>query len=90
MLRGNHEQELIEYVETGDNQIWLRQGGYETLESLKKVGLSLSETANWMKNLPVFWESDRVFISHAGIARGASNPFDLGSMPFGCGAAGAG
>jgi serine/threonine protein phosphatase 1 len=76
ILRGNHEQELIEYVETGFNSNWMRQRGYKTLESLSRVGLSLIETANWMKNLPLYWECERISISHAGIAPGVSNPFD--------------
>lgn len=67
VLRGNHEQEFIEYVETGSNSNWLRQRGYKTLESLSRVGLSLTETATWLKSLPLYWESDFVFVSHAGV-----------------------
>lgn len=76
ILRGNHEQESIEYVETDCNSNWMRQRGYKTLESLSRVGISLIEAANWMKNLPLYWEFDRALISHAGIAPGVSNPFD--------------
>ena len=76
VLRGNHEQELIEYVETGSNRHWLRQRGQKTLASFLKVGLSLKETAAWMKNLPLYWENEKIFISHAGVAPDTKNPFD--------------
>ena len=76
VLRGNHEQELIEYVETGSNQNWLRQRGQKTLASFLKVGLSLKEIAAWMNNLPLYWENEHIFISHAGIAPNTENPFD--------------
>lgn len=76
VLRGNHEQELIEYVETGSNQNWLRQRGQKTLASFLRVGLSLKETAAWMKNLPLFWENEHLLITHAGVAPNADCPFD--------------
>lgn len=76
VLRGNHEQELIEYVETDSNRNWLRQRGYKTLASFLKVGLSLQQTAAWMKNLPLFWENEKILISHAGVALDTKNPFD--------------
>jgi serine/threonine protein phosphatase 1 len=76
ILRGNHEQEFIEYAKMGINHRWLRQRGSKTLESFARVKLSVVRTASWMKNLPLSWESDRIFVSHAGISRGSKNPFD--------------
>jgi serine/threonine protein phosphatase 1 len=76
ILRGNHEQEFIDYVEKGDNPNWLRQKGKETIESYLKLGLSLAEEAAWMKNLPLFWENEHIFVSHAGISQSTENPFD--------------
>ncbi len=77
ILRGNHEQEFIEYVEKGSNLNWLRQRGHQTLESFLRIGLSLSDTADWMKNLPLFWENEYIFVSHAGISNSVNNPFDV-------------
>jgi serine/threonine protein phosphatase 1 len=76
ILRGNHEQEFIEYVEEGSNPKWLRQRGHQTLESFLKIGLSIFDTASWMKNLPLFWENNHIFISHAGISNLSNNAFD--------------
>lgn len=76
VLRGNHEQELIEYVEKGSNSNWLRQRGHQTLESFLRIGLSLSDTAVWMKNLPLFWENEYIFVSHAGISNSVNDPFN--------------
>lgn len=76
VLQGNHEQEFIEYVEKGSNPNWLRQRGHKTLESFLRIGLSLSETATWMKNLPLFWENEHIFVSHAGISNSANDPYD--------------
>jgi serine/threonine protein phosphatase 1 len=76
ILRGNHEQEFIEYVEKGSNPNWLRQRGHQTLESFLRIGLSLSDTAAWMKNLPLFWENEFIFVSHAGISNSVDNPFE--------------
>jgi serine/threonine protein phosphatase 1 len=76
ILRGNHEQELIEYAATGSNKNWLQQEGGKTLENLTSVGLSLSDIAAWMRNLPLFWENDFIFVSHAGVAQNVDQPFD--------------
>lgn len=79
ILRGNHEQEFIEYIEKGENPNWLRQRGDKTLENYLKLGISLAEEAVWMKNLPLFWENENIFVSHAGISQSAKNPFDTHS-----------
>lgn len=76
ILRGNHEQEFIEYVETGKNENWLRRNGYKTIINYQLAGVSLVEEAAWMKNLPLFWENENIFVSHAGISEKAKNPFD--------------
>jgi serine/threonine protein phosphatase 1 len=75
-LKGNHELELIEYEETGLNQQWLRQRGHKTLASFLSIGASLKETAEWMKNLPLFWENEFIFVSHAGISKSSADPFN--------------
>jgi serine/threonine protein phosphatase 1 len=76
ILRGNHEQELIEYAETGSNKNWIQHGGSKTLKNLMNLGLSLSDTAAWMEKLPLFWENDCIFVSHAGVSQNIDNPLD--------------
>jgi serine/threonine protein phosphatase 1 len=80
ILKGNHELEFIEYEETGSNQNWLRQRGAKTIENFLSIGLSLRETAAWMKNLPLVWENEFIFISHAGISKTTKDPFDAKSQ----------
>lgn len=75
ILRGNHEQEIIHHIETRVNKNWLLQGGYETLANYQKLGMSLAEEVDWMKCLPLYWENSAIFVSHAGIAEVAENPF---------------
>jgi serine/threonine protein phosphatase 1 len=76
VLRGNHEQELIEYEETGLNSNWLRQGGSKTIESFLNIGISLKEISNWMKEMPLTWENDNIFVSHAGISQTSKDPLN--------------
>ena len=76
VLRGNHEQELIEYVETESNKNWLRQRGHQTLANFLKAGVSLFEAAAWMKSLPLYWQNQHILISHAGISINTDCPFD--------------
>jgi serine/threonine protein phosphatase 1 len=49
---------------------------YTSIENLTSVGLSLSGTAIWMKKLPLFWENDFIFVSHAGVSQNVDNLFD--------------
>jgi serine/threonine protein phosphatase 1 len=76
VLKGNHELELIEYEEIGLNQRWLRQRGHKTLESFLSIGLSLKETSAWMKDLPLVWENESILVSHAGISKSSTDPFN--------------
>ncbi|RJX39976.1 serine/threonine protein phosphatase [Paenibacillus pinisoli] len=74
-LKGNHEFEAIVHVEEG-NDNWLRQCGEETLKQFEKKSLELASYMSWMKSLPLFYETDHVFISHAGISQSADHPFE--------------
>lgn len=76
LLRGNHEQEFIRHVELGNNMTWLMQGGDRTIKEFQEKGRDISAFAKWMKELPLSWENKHVFISHAGISRRTTNPFD--------------
>ena len=75
-LLGNHEYELIKYTTT-DSSNWLRRSGRKTLNSFNEINLSLFETAEWLKKLPLFWKNEDVFLSHAGISKHNKDLFDL-------------
>lgn len=56
---------------TVQSNLWLRQGGYETLESFgcrpeNPDNWNIDpEIVNYMINLPFYWENERVIITHA-------------------------
>ncbi|SCW62345.1 serine/threonine protein phosphatase 1 [Paenibacillus tianmuensis] len=74
-LKGNHEFEVIVHVEEG-NENWLKQCGEETLKQFERKSLDLFNYIPWFKSLPLYYETDDVFISHAGISMTAENPFE--------------
>ncbi len=36
----------------------------------------MEEDIKWFSKMPLFWSNERVFVSHAGIAKHCINPFD--------------
>ena len=74
-LRGNHEQLMLDFHD-GINTSWLANGGRETLEQFKSSELELSTALSWIRGLPLFFEVDKLFISHAGIAETIKTPID--------------
>lgn len=76
-LKGNHEQLMTDYLLGNDLvNIWKFNGGAETLLQFEKEGLDPYFYLEWTKNLPLFWENKKVFVSHAGISENAQNPYD--------------
>lgn len=75
LLKGNHEFEVIVHVEKG-NENWLRQCGQETLKKFERKSLDLVNYISWLESLPLYYETDYAFISHAGISLTAENPFE--------------
>ncbi|WP_185929410.1 metallophosphoesterase family protein [Paenibacillus popilliae] len=74
-LKGNHEYEAILHVEEG-NENWFRQCGQATLQQFERKSLALDDFVPWMCALPLYYETEHVFISHAGISVTAENPFE--------------
>lgn len=75
-LKGNHEYEIIEHIVHPPNHNWLMQGGRETLDQYLRIGRDIMDDVNWLRTMPLFWENEAVFVSHAGIGRLSSNPFN--------------
>lgn len=68
-LKGNHEAEMIRFVTNLGNENWLRQGGKQTIEQYaQQPEMSLFNDYLWLRKRPLFVESQKVCISHAGFS----------------------
>ena len=82
VLRGNHEQDLIDAYDGNPYAIhdFFNNGGAETLDSYSEVGTDLTsipvEHIDWMKSLPLYHEDDHRIYVHAGVSYD-TNPADL-------------
>ncbi|MDP5276730.1 metallophosphoesterase family protein [Chengkuizengella axinellae] len=78
-LKGNHEFEFIQHIEKAPNLHWVNHCGEETLYQYKLNNRNIKNDMDWFKEMPLFWENSDLFISHAGIAKEAANPFEESS-----------
>lgn len=76
-LKGNHEQ-LMQHALLGKDLVknWERNGGTETMLQFERESIDPYIYISWIRNLPLFWENKKVFISHAGIAAEAIAPWN--------------
>lgn len=77
---GNHEDEVISLVLTKETNPWFRSMGGETMKQYRVFGKKIEEDAAWFDNLPLFYEDDYVFVSHAGLSADAEDPFERESL----------
>ncbi len=77
-LKGNHEHMMLRYFQGQDPENkWLEKGnGRQTLEEFQENKIDPKIYLNWLFNLPLSWENDHIYISHAGIADSAERPLD--------------
>lgn len=70
-LKGNHEQRFIE--------LYQRAGKDKTIDSCKrdfiKREVNIKKAVEWMKNLPLKWETPHLLITHAGISPFSKDPY---------------
>lgn len=79
-LKGNHEAEMVSHFESGPNENWLHQCGEKTLSQYSLLRINPKNHVEWFKALPPYWKNNYLFISHAGIAIDATNPYDEKSL----------
>ncbi|MDN5203202.1 metallophosphoesterase family protein [Fulvivirgaceae bacterium BMA10] len=81
-LAGNHEYLAINHYKGDMNEAWFYNGGVETLRQFSKSSIGFEEAAQWFSELPLFWENEHVFVSHAGIGENGNldNPYDLNGI----------
>ncbi|TWT09347.1 metallophosphoesterase family protein [Planomicrobium sp. CPCC 101079] len=75
-IKGNHEAMLLEHFANPPSYNWLRQGGQETLDQYAAAERNLANDIKWLESLPLFYDHDKLFVSHAGIAQNTHDPFD--------------
>ncbi|MBC8082165.1 MAG: serine/threonine protein phosphatase [Hymenobacter sp.] len=75
-LKGNHEAGMLDYY-SPDNipTSWLDWGGRLTVQQYEAQPELLRPHLAWLKQRPLCWENDHVFVSHAGMAD-TPKPFD--------------
>lgn len=81
VLRGNHEQMLLDFLDDpeGAGPVWLRHGGQQTLESFGiMAGAADAPTRDalraalgagaeaWLRGLPLWWQAGTLVVAHAG------------------------
>lgn len=76
VLRGNHEQKCINFVESGRDRDWSWRSRKKTIASFQRKGMELTEVSEWLQQLPLVWETDSLCLTHAGIAVTTNQPFD--------------
>lgn len=74
-LRGNHEYEIINHFLKPPNENWINQGGEKTLLQYQQINRQIENDIEWFLELPLFWENENIFISHAGISKDTIIPF---------------
>lgn len=70
MLRGNHEQMMIDALQTGDTALWFHNGGRDTLMSYgnKFTNPDLPyQHYHFIHNTRMYYETDDYFFVHAGL-----------------------
>ncbi len=77
---GNHEDEVIGLVKLGTSDIWFRSMGGETLNQYRKAHKSIREDVKWFADLPLYYEDEVVFVSHAGVSAYANDPYTCESL----------
>lgn len=68
-LLGNHEQMMLDAVDTGDPMNWLFNGGGETLQSygVRNPKSLPQEDVAWIRDLPLSFDDGKRFFVHAGV-----------------------
>lgn len=64
-LKGNHEVMAI----GNDYGLWMYNGGQYTVASYERNGYDVSIHRNWMRNLPLIYDTPNIIFCHAGLPK---------------------
>ncbi|MGB7594042.1 MAG: metallophosphoesterase family protein [Erysipelotrichaceae bacterium] len=77
---GNHEDEVLTVVMSGENEQWFGSMGGETITQYRKAKKPIKEDVAWFANLPLYYEDVYVHVSHAGLSAFADDPYERESL----------
>jgi serine/threonine protein phosphatase 1 len=68
-LMGNHEEMMLDAIDTGDPMHWILNGGAQTLESygVRDLASLPKEDMDWVRSLTLSFDDGKRFFVHAGI-----------------------
>lgn len=67
ILKGNHEWLSLEHFDHGRSE-WYPRYGKKVLWEYHLNEVDFQKDLDWFRQLPLFWENDHIFVSHAGIS----------------------
>ncbi len=71
-LKGNHEFLFLKYYKQPSGKPEL----LEIRSQLRQSHIPVAEMANWLMQRPIKWETPYVHISHAGVSKNTTNPYE--------------
>jgi serine/threonine protein phosphatase 1 len=77
---GNHEDEVLTLAMSGENENWFQSLGVDTLNQYKRAKCPIKDDAKWFANMPLYYEDEYVFVSHAGLSATAEDPYSRNSL----------
>lgn len=68
LIRGNHDQFLLDNLESRERMdLWAYNGGLRTIESFSRHGVPIERAGDFLKDTPLWYETDRFIAVHAGL-----------------------
>lgn len=68
LIKGNHEEMVLEYLDSNDTYLWLYNGGESTFNELTKRGEDyMYSLLDYLKKLPTYKVIDNYILVHAGM-----------------------
>lgn len=82
-LMGNHELLMLDYLDFNVSEPWASNGGEATLKSYSNSGLHRipSEHVDFLKQCPIYLETENYFFVHGGISPYKSISENINSKP---------
>ena len=71
LVRGNNEQYILDSHQNKSTAKWF----LKLKDDLKEYNIPMSKLAEWLGNTPLKWETPHLLVTHAGVSKGAKNPY---------------